>query len=187
MIRELASRIPAQKAVIRPTGPAPITVMSRISSSPTIASAVPGLCPFSLIWSLGNRRVRGYRLTVERVQRALHGGRDAGEDRSLRQRVGTRLRPPQLLHEVQELAGVVRVERHDELLVVESERVRGVYLNCPVAAADLDVAAHHAHPLLGRERVPLALLPHRIDDEVAPLRALARGERLRLVGVDGLL
>jgi hypothetical protein len=33
MIRELASRIPAQKAVIRPTGPAPMTVMSRISLS----------------------------------------------------------------------------------------------------------------------------------------------------------
>ena len=32
MMRELASRMPAQKAADRPTGPAPITVMSRISS-----------------------------------------------------------------------------------------------------------------------------------------------------------
>ena len=32
MIREVASRIPAQNAVHMPTGPAPITVMSRISS-----------------------------------------------------------------------------------------------------------------------------------------------------------
>ena len=31
-MRELASRMPAQKAADRPTGPAPITVMSRISS-----------------------------------------------------------------------------------------------------------------------------------------------------------
>src|SRR5690349_8354461 len=105
--------MPAQNAVIRPTGPAPMTVMSRISSSPTIGSAL-GPCPFSLIWSLGNRGVCGYRLTVERIERALHGGRDAGEDGSLRERVGTRLRSPQLLHQIEELAGVVRVERHDE-------------------------------------------------------------------------
>jgi hypothetical protein len=32
MMRELASRMPAQKAADRPTGPAPITVMSRTSS-----------------------------------------------------------------------------------------------------------------------------------------------------------
>ena len=31
-MRELASRMPAQKAADRPTGPAPITVMSRTSS-----------------------------------------------------------------------------------------------------------------------------------------------------------
>ena len=32
MTREVASRIPAQNAVLIPTGPAPITVMSRTSS-----------------------------------------------------------------------------------------------------------------------------------------------------------
>jgi len=42
MILELASRMPAQKAVIRPTGPAPITVMSRMSES-------SGVLPFLLI------------------------------------------------------------------------------------------------------------------------------------------
>ena len=31
-MRELASRMPAQKAADRPTGPAPMTVMSRTSS-----------------------------------------------------------------------------------------------------------------------------------------------------------
>src|SRR3712207_4878653 len=112
MIRELASRIPAQNAVIRPTGPAPITVMSRISSSPTIWS---GLCPFWLM--SGDGRVGCHRLPVERVERALHGGRDAGEDRRLRERVRARFRSPQLLHQVQKFSGVVRVERHDELLV----------------------------------------------------------------------
>src|SRR2546430_15738755 len=114
MIRELASLMPAQNAVIMPTGPAPITVMSRISSSPTICC---GLFPFSLISCDGS--TRGDRFAVERVQRALDGGGDAREDRRLRQRIGARLGPPQLLHQIQELARIVGVERDDELLVVE--------------------------------------------------------------------
>src|SRR5919201_540380 len=107
MIRELASRIPAQNAVIRPTGPAPITVMSRISSSPTICS---GLRPFSLMSTDGS--ADPHRLPVERVEGALHRNRDAREDRGLRLRVRARLGPPQLLDEVQELARIVGVERH---------------------------------------------------------------------------
>src|SRR3954469_20430594 len=98
MIRALASRMPAQKAVMRPTGPAPITVMSRISSSPTIRS---GLCPFSLM--SGGSGVCGDRLPVECVQRALDRGRDAREYGRLRERVGARFGTPQLVHEVQEL------------------------------------------------------------------------------------
>ena len=63
-------------------------------------------------------------------------------------RVGARLGPPQLLDEVEELAGLVRVEGDDEFLVVETERVGGVDLDRAVAAAGLDVAAHDPHPLL---------------------------------------
>src|SRR2546423_1452815 len=168
MIRELASLMPAQNAVIMPTGPAPITVMSRISSSPTICS---GLLPFSLMSC--DRGLRGDRLPVERVERALHRGRDAGEDGSLGQRVGARLGSPQLLHQIQELARIVRVERHDELLIVEPERVGGVDLDRPVAAADLDVALHDPHPLVRRQVVPVAAPPHPVDDPVAALRPLA--------------
>src|SRR2546423_10403730 len=122
MIRELASRMPAQKAVIRPTGPAPMTVMSRISSSPTIWL---GWFPLVSLMSRGCGVGRD-RVPVECVERALHGRGHAGEDRSLRERVGARLRAPQLLHQIEELAGIVRVERHHELLIVEAERVGGV-------------------------------------------------------------
>src|SRR2546423_11487564 len=142
MIRELASRIPAQNAVIRPTGPAPITVMSRIPSSPTIRS---GLLPFSLISSDGS--ANPHALAIQGIERALHGQRDAREDRRLRLRVGARLGSPELLHEVEELAGIVGVERHYEFLIVEPERVRGVYLDRGVAAAGLDVAPHDPHAL----------------------------------------
>src|SRR3954467_15771574 len=117
MIRELASRMPAQNAVIRPTGPAPITVMSRISSS--------GRLPF---WVM-SRNVRCHVLAVERIERALHGARDAGEDRRLALRVRARLRSPQLLHQIEELARIVRVERDDEFLVVDPERIGRVDLD----------------------------------------------------------
>ena len=91
------------------------------------------------------------------------------------------------MHQVEEVGRVVGVERHDELLVVEAERVGGVDLDRPVAAAGLDVAAHDPHPLLAGQAVPLALLPHRVDDQVLALGPLARGQRLALVGVDRLL
>src|SRR3954468_20918424 len=175
MIRELASRMPAQKAVMRPTGPAPITVMSRISLS-------RGAFPFLLIrWESGDGRVRGHCLPVERVECPLDRGRDAGEYRRLALRVGARLRSPQLLDEVQELAGIVRVERNHEFLIVYSERIGGVDLDVRMTAPCLDVAAHDSHPLLARQQVPVAALPHGVDDQELPVRALTRAERLLLV------
>src|SRR3954468_22291166 len=131
MIRDDASRIPAQNEVIRPTGPAPITVMSRISVS---SSKFMG-------WSRKGR-VGGHGLPVERIQRPLHGGRDAGEDRGLTRRVRARLRAPQLLHQIEELAGVVRVERNHEFLIVYPERIGGVDYDRPVAPPGPDGAAH---------------------------------------------
>src|SRR5947209_5568295 len=135
MIRALASRMPAQKAVISPTGPAPMTVMSLIS-------------PSAVATGSGRRRMGRHRLAVERVERPFDGARDAGEDRGLAQRVRARFGAAQLLDEVQELARVVRVERDDELLVVEAEGVGGVDLDRAVAPADGDVAAHDAHALV---------------------------------------
>src|SRR5215212_5009154 len=122
-IRALASRIPAQKAVMSPTGPAPITVMSRISVS---SSTLWGRVPFWLIGVSGKCRGRGDGLAVERVERALHGGRDAGEDRRLALCVSARLRAPQLLHQIKELPGIVRVERNQEFLIIYTERIGGV-------------------------------------------------------------
>src|SRR5437763_12708298 len=155
MIRELASRIPAQNAVIRPTGPAPITVTSRTPSSPTIRS---GLLPFPLISSDGSVNPRA--LAIQGVECALHGQRDAREDRRLRLRVGARLGSPELLHEVQELAGIVGVERHDEFLIVEAERGRGVYLDRGVTAAGLDVAPHDPHAFFLVQPIAVAPLRH---------------------------
>src|SRR3954471_12492720 len=116
MIRELASRMPAQKAVMRPTGPAPITVMSRISLS-------RGAFPFLLI-RCGSRdgRVCGDGLPVEGVQRPFDRCRYAGEDRRLARGVRARFRASQLLHQIEELTGIVRVERNHEFLIVYSER-----------------------------------------------------------------
>src|SRR3712207_2745991 len=109
MIRALASRMPAQNAVIRPTGPAPMTVMSRISSS--------GRLPLSVMGSSRKGRMRCDVLAVEGVERALDRRRDAREDRRLALGERARLRPTQLLHQIEELAGIVRVERDHELLV----------------------------------------------------------------------
>ena len=39
MTREVASRIPAQKAVLNPTGPAPMIVISRTSSRSAASAA----------------------------------------------------------------------------------------------------------------------------------------------------
>src|SRR5919109_1487255 len=64
--------------------------------------------------------------TVQGVERARQRHRDAGEDRGVAERVGAGLGSPQLLHQVQELARVVRLEGDYELLVVEAERVGGV-------------------------------------------------------------
>ena len=55
-----------------------------------------------------------------------------------------------------------------------------------MAAGDRDVVAHDAHALVVAEPVPLALLPHWIDDQETVV-GRARRERLRLVRVDGLL
>src|SRR5215213_11387533 len=111
MIRLLASRMPAQKAVISPTGPAPITVMSRISLS-------SGAFPLVLvIRRSGEGRVRCHVLPVERIERALDRGRDAGEDRRLARCERARLGPTQLLDQIEELAGIVRVERDHEFLI----------------------------------------------------------------------
>src|SRR4051812_47588254 len=107
MMRDEASRIPAQNEVIMPTGPAPITVMSRISVSSS-----------KLVVISGKGRVGGHGLPVECVQRPLHGGRDAGEDRRLARGVRARFRASQLLHQIQEFPGIVRVERNHEFLVV---------------------------------------------------------------------
>ena len=95
--------------------------------------------------------------------------RDAGEDRRLALGVGARLGRPQLLHQVEELAGVVALEGDDELLVVEPERVGGVDRDLRVAAADLDVAFHDPPALLRRQPVPAALLDHRVEEEVLAL------------------
>src|SRR3954451_8230160 len=108
-----------------------------------------------------SRRGRGDRGgggPVERVQGPADGHRDTGEDRGVPQRVGARLRSPQLLDEVEELRRVVALEGDDELLVVESERVGGVDRDLRIAAADLDVVGHDPTALFEWQRIPLALL-----------------------------
>src|SRR3954451_8452857 len=122
MMRAEDSRMPAQKAVDRPTGPAPMTVMSRTSSSTSGLDGQGG--------------------TVQRAEAALQGGLDARERRGVPLRVGRRLGPAQPLHEVEEVGRVVGFERDDELLVVEAERVARIEVDRRVLAPDADVLLH---------------------------------------------
>ena len=80
------------------------------------------------------------RLAVERVQRALQRHRDAGEARRVAHRVARGLGRAQALHEIEERADVVGVERDHELLVVEPERVGRVVVDARVFAPDLRCA-----------------------------------------------
>ncbi len=96
--------------------------------------------------------------------------RHAGEDRGVAQGVGARLGGAELLDQVEELARLVALERDDELLVVEAERVGGVDRDLRMAAADLDVIGHDPPALLERQPVPLALLVERVDEEVLAVR-----------------
>src|SRR4051794_3754563 len=82
------------------------------------------------------------RHAVEGIQGPRYGHRDAGEDRSVAQRVGARLGPAELLHQIEELTWVVALEADDELLVVQAEGVGGVDRDLRIAAADGDVVRH---------------------------------------------
>ena len=120
-----------------------------------------------------------------------HRRGDAGERRRVAQRVEAGLRLAQLHHEVEEVAGLVRLERDDELLVVEPERIRRVELHGRILAADADVRVHHRLALLLREVVPGPRLHERVDEEI--LRRARRdpqpprrGRRLALVDVHAL-
>src|SRR4051794_24987880 len=105
-------------------------------------------------------------LTIERVEGVPDAAGDTGEDGCVAQSVGARLAASQLLHQIEEVAGVIRLERDHELLVVEPERVSRVDRDRRVLPADLDVLAHDPHPLRARQAVPVPDLPERIDEEV---------------------
>src|SRR5436305_7061170 len=122
MIRAEDSRIPAQNAVHIPTGPAPITVTSRIASKSAAA-------PLSV---MGGHREGG---PVQSTQGSLHRARDAGERGRVLERVGAGLGGPQPLHQVQEVGRVVGLEGDHELLVIEAERIAGVQVYGRVLAA----------------------------------------------------
>src|SRR5438132_12424267 len=81
---------------------------------------------------------------VELVEDLLDRQLHAGEDRHVALGVGGRLRAPEFLHELEELRHRLPLEGHDELLVVDAERVPGVDLHARVAVADLEVAPHDA-------------------------------------------
>src|SRR4051812_9466619 len=120
---------------------------------------------------LAERGADGQRLAVQRVERALQRGVDAREGRRVALGPGRGLGRAQPLDEVQERAGVVGVEGHDELLVVEAERVGRVVVDRRVLAADLDVLLHDPPALLRIEPVPGARLDERVDEEVLALEA----------------
>src|SRR3990172_5941872 len=91
----------------------------------------------------------------------------AREDRGLDRGVAARLTRAEFHHKVEELAGVVPLEGEDELVVVDPERVARVDRDLRVLVADAEVLAHGLLALFEGERVPLALLRERIDEEEA--------------------
>src|SRR5207247_8178226 len=94
-----------------------------------------------------------------------------------------RLAFAQLHHQIEKLAGIVALERDDELLVVEAVRVRRVQPNRRVFAANRNVLVHHPLALRLGKRVPGERLDERIDEEVVR-RARPNNEPLfvRLIG-----
>ena len=93
----------------------------------------------------------------------------AGVHRRVAGGVLRRLGLAQLLHEVQELVSGVGFEGHDEVLVVEAERVGGVDLHPRVLVADGDVLVHDPLALGHRQQVPVPRLDERVDEEERPL------------------
>ena len=169
-MRELASRMPAQKAADSPTGPAPMTVMSRTSSKSGWVMA-----------RAGSRAVAGTGSPSTALRARSTEVRDAGEARRVAQGEGRGLRRAQALDEVQEGAHVVGVEGDHELLVVEAEGVGGVVVDLRILAPDADVVLHDPPALVGGQRVPGARLDERIDEQVAP--AEGTGDQALVVGV----
>src|SRR5437763_1911494 len=91
-------------------------------------------------------------------------GAPAGVHRRVAEGVLRRLRLAQVLHQVEELRGRLRLEGHHEVLIVQAERVRGVDLHARVLVPDGDVLVHDALPLRHRQQVPVAR-PHEGEDE----------------------
>ena len=166
-IRDDASRIPAQNAVDRPTGPAPMTVMSRISPGSSEGMGQPTSAAIGSPSSAASARS-----TVALMHVCV------GVSRSVYERG---LRRAQALDEIEERARVVGLERDDELLVVEAERVRRVEVDVGILAAERDVLLHDPVALLGGQRVPRARLDEGVDEEV--FRVRGPDLQARLLGV----
>src|SRR6201992_1996323 len=109
-------------------------------------------------------------LAAERAQGPFQRPGHAREGRRVALGVAAGLGGAQLLHQVQETAGMVGLEGDDELLVVEAERIAGVEIHARELLAVLYVLMPDTPPLLGVQQVPLAGLHERIDEEVLPER-----------------
>src|SRR5947208_1118159 len=115
-------------------GPMPLTAISsaRMASSSSCSRRSSSSEPSRTCLASERGAVKG-------TQGALHRGRDTREGRRVAQGVGTRLGGAQTLHEVEEVARIVRLEGDDELLVVEPEGVTRVQVHGRVFAADADM------------------------------------------------
>ena len=136
-------------------------------------------------------RRRGERIIrrAQAVQRLADAHGDAGEDRRIAQGVHAGLRLSQLHHQVQEVARLVRLERDDELLVIQAVGVGGVQLHRGILSPHRDVLIHHALAVGLAQLVPGSGLHEGIDEEVLGVCRLdqepARARRLFGADVDG--
>jgi hypothetical protein len=78
-------------------------------------------------------------------------------------------RVTQTANEIHELLRVIRIERNDELLVVNAVGVAGVDADAFEGRGGVDVLVHHALARVGRQVVPGTRLHKRIDEQVFAL------------------
>ena len=127
----------------------------------------------------------GPALAVQRVERPLDGQPQAGEDRRLGLGVGRSTRSRAAPAPGRGTRPGRRRRRPRRTPGRPARTSRRCSISMPVKRRATSMWSRMiAHPLVGVEPVPLALLPHRVDDQVLRVRPGARPERLvRLVRV----
>ncbi len=123
----------------------------------------------------GRADLLGHRLgfdvlpAIQRVEHAADRGGNAGDQRRVAQGVVAGLGFAQLLYQIKETGGRIRLKRHHEFLVVQAVGIGRVELDVGILAANPDMLVHHALAICGRQGVPGARLDEGIHEQILAL------------------